>query len=52
MAEDDVVHSAATKGKMPIMVFFRDARYIQYVMLLLISVFKIYDIKGKSVLLC
>ncbi|KAL8109683.1 protein DETOXIFICATION 43-like [Apium graveolens] len=28
MAEDDVVHSAAVKGKMPIMVFFRDARLL------------------------
>lgn len=28
MAEDDVVHSAAAKGKMPIMVFFRDARLL------------------------
>ncbi|KAK1370414.1 Protein DETOXIFICATION [Heracleum sosnowskyi] len=28
MAEDDVVHSAAAKGNMPIMVFFRDARLL------------------------
>lgn len=28
MAEDDVVHSAAEKGKMPIMVFFRDVRLL------------------------